>query len=280
MNIQFSTNNKVKEFRNATNDPPKLYVSMGADTNHVYLFPLIATIKNWKSMGVDTILCFAEPRHKFLENNATRLIFETIMDQPGIQYIFLDTKLAPKHTIAQTCRMYMPASPYIKMDDQDIMITRVPRDWFTDADVLARRLYEEVDDVGYILNGTGKPNISPSWYTDQIIVSDRILAWRDRDNNSKYISTSPKVKSSQRIDRAWWKKSFKKVNLKDHHDAHVFHPLGEPKNWGKVQPLLKLMFNSTTVEWLNEIHSKYAKLAFPNTPTITTARSTKSRIRA
>ncbi|PAV80249.1 hypothetical protein WR25_08796 [Diploscapter pachys] len=253
---------------------------MGADTNHVYLFPLIVTIKNWKSMGVDTILCFAEPRNKFLENNATRLIFETIMDQPGIQYIFLDTKLAPKHTIAQTCRMYMPASPYIKVDDQDIMITRVPRDWFTDADVLARRLYEEVDDVGYILNGTGKPNISPSWYTDQIIVSDRILAWRDRDNNSKYISTSPKVTNSQRIDRAWWKKSFEKVNLKDHHDAHVFHPLGEPKNWKKVQPLLKLMFNSTTVEWFNEIHSKYAKLAFPNAPTTTATRSTKSRIRA
>ena len=40
-------------------------------------------------MGVDTILCFAEPRNKFLENNATRLIFETIMDQPGVGVSFM-----------------------------------------------------------------------------------------------------------------------------------------------------------------------------------------------
>ena len=59
-NTRFSTSNEIKDVRNAANDvrflklvisiwnkiqPPKLYVSMGADTNHVYLFPLIVTIK-------------------------------------------------------------------------------------------------------------------------------------------------------------------------------------------------------------------------------------------
>lgn len=44
-------------------------------------------------------------------------------------------------------------------------------------------------------------------------------------------------------------KLFTEVNLKDYHDAHVFHPLGAPDNWEKVQPLLKLMFNTSTVDW-------------------------------
>ena len=42
---------------------------------------------------------------------------------------------------------------------------------------------------------------------------------------------------------------FTEVNLKDYHDAHVLHPLGAPDNWNKVQPLLKLMFNTSTVDW-------------------------------
>ena len=35
----------------------------------------------------------------------------------------MNTSLAPKHTIAQTCRMYVVSSPEIKMNDRDIMIT-------------------------------------------------------------------------------------------------------------------------------------------------------------
>lgn len=63
--------------------------------------------------------------------------------------------------------------------------TGISKNWLTDGDVLARRLYEEFDDVEFIRNGTGKPKISKSWYADQMIISERIADWIKRDGYVK-----------------------------------------------------------------------------------------------
>ncbi|PAV61336.1 hypothetical protein WR25_18187 [Diploscapter pachys] len=205
--------------------PPRAYVVMGADTNHIYLFPLIVTIRNWKRNNVNSILCFAEPRENFMRDEATRFIFETIIAEEGVS---------------------------------------VSKDWLADGDVLARRLYEEFDDVEFIRNGTGKPKISESWYADQMIVSERIADWIKRDGNEKYLGRYQWFGRAKRLDRAWWKNDFSKVDLSKFHDVHILHPLGEPNNWKRTLSLLKKMFDESDVEWLERIHEEYARIVvFP-----------------
>jgi len=85
--------------------------------------------------------------------------------------------------------------------DRNHSSTGVSKDWLADGDVLARRLYEEFDDVEFIRNGTGKPKISESWYADQMIVSERIADWIKRDGyvkmDTKFFNTSiPEMKNT------------------------------------------------------------------------------------
>ena len=89
-------------------------------------------------------------------------------------------------------------------------------------------------------------------------------------SNEKYFGTLPLVKLEERIDRTNWNYNFESrlfsllevfllkntdlwqvlaINLENYHDAHILHPLEDADNWERTLPLLRIMFNSSDVEW-------------------------------
>ncbi|CAI4228837.1 unnamed protein product [Auanema sp. JU1783] len=96
-------------------------VVLGADDNPIYLFPLPITVLFWRRLGIKSIVCFSNSTNNF-KDESSQLVLRALRILQA-QLIFLNTSLAPSHTIAQTCRLYVASSPEVSMPDSHLLIT-------------------------------------------------------------------------------------------------------------------------------------------------------------